>query len=57
VTIFVPDAAAVPMDVLAGTIGSRYRIPGQQPIMKTVPGRWRDASQALAQSAPDGYKN
>jgi tripartite-type tricarboxylate transporter receptor subunit TctC len=58
VTIFVPYAAGGAVDVLARTIGqSLSKIWGQQPIIENRPGAGGViASQALAQSAPDGYK-
>lgn len=58
VTIFVPYAAGGAVDVLARTIGqSLAKIWGQQPVVENRPGAGGIiASQALAQSAPDGYK-
>src|SRR6267154_1105821 len=58
VTIFVPYAPGGAVDVLARTIGqSLSKTWGQQPIIENRPGAGGViASQALAQSAPDGYK-
>lgn len=58
VTIFVPYAAGGAVDVLARTIGqSLSKSWGQQPVIENRPGAGGIvASQALAQSAPDGYK-
>lgn len=58
VTIFVPYAAGGAVDVLARTLGqSLSRIWGQAPIIENRPGAGGViASQALAQSAADGYK-
>jgi tripartite-type tricarboxylate transporter receptor subunit TctC len=58
VTIFVPYAAGGAVDVLARTIGqSLSKTWGQPPIVENRPGAGGViASQALAQSAPDGYK-
>src|SRR5260370_33832162 len=58
VTIFVPYAAGGAVDVLARTIGqSLSKNWGQQRISENRPGAGGViASQALAQSAPDGYR-
>src|SRR5216684_559250 len=58
VTIFVPYAAGGAVDVLARTIGqSLSKNWGQQRIIENRPGAGGViASQALAQSAPDGYR-
>ena len=58
VTIFVPYAAGGAVDVLARTIGqSLSKTWGLQPLIENRPGAGGViASQALAQSAPDGYK-
>ena len=58
VTIFVPYAAGGAVDVLARTIAqSLSKTWGQQPVIENRPGAGGVvASQALAQSAPDGYK-
>jgi tripartite-type tricarboxylate transporter receptor subunit TctC len=58
VTIFVPYAAGGAVDVLARTIGqSLSTIWGRLPIIENRPGAGGViASQALAQSAPDGYR-
>src|SRR3954463_13818397 len=57
VHILVPYAAGGAVDVLARTIGqSLLKIWGQQPVVENRPGAGGIiASQALAQSAPDGY--
>ncbi len=57
VTIFVPYAAGGAVDVLARTIGqSLSKIWGQQPVIENRPGAGGViASQALAQSTPDGH--
>ncbi len=57
VHILVPYAAGGAVDVLARTIGqSLGKIWGQQPIIENRPGAGGIiASQALAQSPPDGY--
>jgi tripartite-type tricarboxylate transporter receptor subunit TctC len=57
VRVFVPYAAGGAVDVLARTIGqSLSKIWGQQPVIENRPGAGGIiASQALAQSPPDGY--
>ena len=57
VRILVPYAAGGAVDVLARTIGqSLAKKWGQQPVVENRPGAGGIvASQALAQSAPDGY--
>jgi tripartite-type tricarboxylate transporter receptor subunit TctC len=57
VRVLVPYAAGGAVDVLARTIGqSLSRIWGQQPVIENRPGAGGIiASQALAQSPPDGY--
>jgi tripartite-type tricarboxylate transporter receptor subunit TctC len=57
VHILVPYAAGGAVDVLARTIGqSLSKTWGQQPVIENRPGAGGViASQALAQSAPDGY--
>jgi len=57
VHILVPYAAGGAVDVLARTLGqSLAKIWGQQPVIDNRPGAGGViASQALAQSAPDGY--
>jgi tripartite-type tricarboxylate transporter receptor subunit TctC len=58
VTIFVPYSAGGAVDVLARTIAqSLSKSWGQQPVIENRPGAGGViASQALAQSAPDGYR-
>src|SRR5665647_1714817 len=58
VTILVPYAAGGAVDVLARTIGqSLSKSWGVQPLIENRPGAGGIvASQALVQSAPDGYK-
>jgi len=58
VTIFVPYVAGGAVDVLARTIGQALsKIWAQQPVIENRPGAGGViASQALAQSAPDGYR-
>src|SRR5664279_1468668 len=58
VTILVPYAAGGAVDVLARTIGqSLSKTWGVQPLIENRPGAGGIvASQALVQSAPDGYK-
>ena len=58
VTIFVPYSAGGAVDVLARTIAqSLSKSWGQTPLIENRPGAGGViASQALAQSAPDGYK-
>jgi tripartite-type tricarboxylate transporter receptor subunit TctC len=58
VTIFVPYSAGGAVDVLARTIAqSLSKSWGQQPVIENRPGAVGViASQALAQSAPDGYR-
>jgi tripartite-type tricarboxylate transporter receptor subunit TctC len=58
VTIFVPYSPGGAVDVLARTIAqSLGKIWGQQPLIENRPGAGGViASQALAQSAPDGYR-
>src|SRR5690242_15398483 len=57
VRIFVPYAAGGAVDVLARTLGqSLSKTWGQQPVVENRPGAGGIvASQALAQSPPDGY--
>ena len=57
VRILVPYAAGGAVDVLARTIGqSLSKTWGQQPVIENRPGAGGIiASQALTQSAPDGY--
>src|SRR3954467_3444178 len=57
VHILVPYAAGGAVDVLARTLGqSLSKIWGQQPVIENRPGAGGTiASQALTQSAPDGY--
>lgn len=57
VRILVPYAAGGAVDVLARTVGqSLSKIWGQQPVIENRPGAGGIiASQALTQSAPDGY--
>ena len=57
VHILVPYAAGGAVDVLARTVGqSLSKIWGQQPVVENRPGAGGIiASQALTQSAPDGY--
>jgi tripartite-type tricarboxylate transporter receptor subunit TctC len=57
VRVLVPYAAGGAVDVLARTIGqSLQKIWGQQPVIENRPGAGGIiASQALAQSSPDGY--
>src|SRR5262250_63147 len=57
VHILVPYAAGGAVDVLARTLGqSLAKTWGQQPVIDNRPGAGGViASQALAQSAPDGY--
>src|SRR5712672_4228765 len=57
VHILVPYAAGGAVDVLARTLGqSLAKIWGQQPVIENRPGAGGIiASQALTQSAPDGY--
>jgi tripartite-type tricarboxylate transporter receptor subunit TctC len=57
VRVLVPYAAGGAVDVLARTIGqSLSKIWGQQPVIENRPGAGGIvASQALAQSPPDGY--
>jgi tripartite-type tricarboxylate transporter receptor subunit TctC len=57
VRVLVPYAAGGAVDVLARTIGqSLQKIWGQQPVIENRPGAGGIiASQALAQSTPDGY--
>jgi tripartite-type tricarboxylate transporter receptor subunit TctC len=57
VRVLVPYAAGGAVDVLARTIGqSLLKIWGQQPVIENRPGAGGIiASQALAQSPPDGY--
>src|SRR5436190_21889782 len=57
VHILVPYAAGGAVDVLARTVGqSLSKIWGQQPVIENRPGAGGIiASQALTQSAPDGY--
>ncbi|MBR1142725.1 tripartite tricarboxylate transporter substrate binding protein [Bradyrhizobium sp. AUGA SZCCT0431] len=57
VRILVPYAAGGAVDVLARTVGqSLSKIWGQQPVIENRPGAGGTiASQALTQSAPDGY--
>src|ERR687887_84599 len=57
VRILVPYAAGGAVDVLARTLGqSLSKIWGQQPVIENRPGAGGIiASQALTQSAPDGY--
>jgi tripartite-type tricarboxylate transporter receptor subunit TctC len=57
VHVLVPYAAGGAVDVLARTLGqSLAKIWGQQPVIENRPGAGGIvASQALAQSAPDGY--
>ncbi len=58
VTIFVPYSAGGAVDVLARTIGqSLSKLWGRSPVIENRPGAGGViASQALAQSAPDGYR-
>src|SRR5258705_10822567 len=58
VRILVPYAAGGAVDVLARTLGqSLSKTWGQQPVIENRPGAGGIiASQALTQSAPDGYK-
>ena len=58
VTMFVPYSAGGAVDVLARTIAqSLSKSWGQQPVIENRPGAGGViASQALAQSAPDGYR-
>ena len=58
VTIYVPYQAGGAVDVLARTIAqSVSKTWGQQPVIENRPGAGGTiASQALAQSPPDGYK-